>query len=36
MNIPATDYPEGEDGGRYVRGRQRRGMIGASCSLARR
>ncbi len=27
MNIPATDYPEGEDGGRYVRGRQRRGMI---------
>ena len=26
-NIPATDYPEGEDGGRYVRGRQRRGMI---------
>ena len=27
MNTPATDYPEGEDGGRYVRGRQRRGMI---------
>ncbi len=26
-NTPATDYPEGEDGGRYVRGRQRRGMI---------
>ena len=27
MSIPADDYPEGEDGGRYVRGRQRRGMI---------
>ena len=27
MNIPADDYPEGEDGGRYVRGRQRSGMI---------
>ena len=26
-NTPATDYPEGEDGGRYVRGRQRSGMI---------
>jgi phosphate transport system permease protein len=26
-NTPATDFPEGEDGGRYVRGRQRRGMI---------
>ena len=26
-NTPANDYPEGEDGGRYVRGRQRRGMI---------
>jgi phosphate transport system permease protein len=26
-NSPVTDYPEGEDGGRYVRGRQRSGMI---------
>ncbi len=26
-NTPATDYPEGEDGSRYVRGRQRSGMI---------
>ena len=26
-NTSVSDYPEGEDGGRYVRGRQRRGMI---------
>ena len=27
MSIPADGYPEDEDGGHYVRGRQRRGMI---------